>query len=157
MIESIPSDQHWLYYTAADVCVIPSRYEPFGSAALAALDHKIPIVASDVQGLRFTIVPEETGLLVPPGDAVAFADAIHRVLWDELFACRLKRQTTDGVISSLSWNQVAAHLSDLYRRRLAGLITAVVPDVQNPCILYLPSEIFSPSTVDFDQELMQVS
>ncbi|MEQ9669303.1 MAG: glycosyltransferase [Coleofasciculus sp. G2-EDA-02] len=45
-------DNPWLYYTAADVCIIPSRYEPFGSAAIAALAYKIPIVASDVDGCR---------------------------------------------------------------------------------------------------------
>ncbi|MFP4100066.1 glycosyltransferase [Coleofasciculus sp.] len=157
LIESVCSDQHWLYYTAADVCVIPSRYEPFGSAALAALAYKIPIVASDVDGLRFTIIPGETGLLVPPGDAAAFAEAIHPVLVDDLLAQRLKRQTTDVTTSALSWNLVAAHLSDIYRRRLAGLISTIVPDVQNPCILSVPAEGLSQSTVDVEAELMQVS
>jgi glycosyltransferase involved in cell wall biosynthesis len=157
LIESVPSDQHWLYYTAADVCIIPSRYEAFGSGAIAALAYKIPIVASDVDGLRFTIVPGEMGLLVPPGDAAAFAEAIHRVLVDEVLAQRLKRQTTDVTASALSWNQVAAHLSDIYRRRLAGSLSTIVPDVQNPCILSVPAEGFSQSTVDFEAELMQVS
>lgn len=157
LIESVPSDQHWLYYTAADVCLIPSRYEPFGSAAIVALAYKIPIVASDVDGLRFTIVPGETGLLVPPGDAAAFAEAIHRILVDEVLAQRLKRQTTDVTTSALSWNQVAAHLSDLYRRQLAGLISTVVPDVQNPCILSVPVEELSQSTVEVKEELRQVS
>ncbi|MEQ9236798.1 glycosyltransferase [Coleofasciculus sp. E2-BRE-01] len=157
LIESVPSDQHWLYYTAADVCIIPSRYEPFGSGTIAALAYKIPIVASDVDGLRFTIVPGEMGLLVPPGDAAAFAEAIHRVLVDEVLAQRLKRQTTDVTASALSWNRVAAHLSDIYRRRLAGSLSTIVPDVQNPCILYVPSEGLSQSTVDVEEELMQVS
>ena len=69
-----------LYYTAADVCAIPSHYEPFGLVAIEAMACGTPVVASDVGGLSFTVVPDETGLLVPPQDAGALAQAIGRVL-----------------------------------------------------------------------------
>ncbi|MEQ9548595.1 MAG: hypothetical protein RIM23_03095 [Coleofasciculus sp. G3-WIS-01] len=48
-------------------------------------------------------------------------------------------------------------MSDIYRRRLAGSLSTIVPDVQNPCILSVPSDGLSQSTVDFEEELMQVS
>ncbi|MBW4474340.1 MAG: glycosyltransferase family 1 protein [Stenomitos rutilans HA7619-LM2] len=122
-----------LYYTAADVCVIPSHYEPFGLVAIEAMACGTPVVASDVGGLKFTVVPDETGLLVPPQDVEAFTQAIDRVLTDELWAKKLRRQAPIRVQRNFSWSGVAAHLSDLYRRSLAQSISNTLclgsPDV----------------------------
>src|ERR687886_1833134 len=82
------------YYTAADVCVVPSHYEPFGLVAIEAMACGTPVVASDVGGLQFTVVPEETGLLAPPQDEAAFAAAIDRILTDEVWATQLKKQAS---------------------------------------------------------------
>jgi D-inositol-3-phosphate glycosyltransferase len=112
-----------LYYTAADVCAIPSHYEPFGLVAIEAMACGTPVVASDVGGLSFTVVPNETGLLVPPQDAAALAQAIERVLTDELWARKLRRQAPIRVQQNFSWSGVAVHLSDLYRRLLAQSIS----------------------------------
>jgi D-inositol-3-phosphate glycosyltransferase len=111
-----------LYYTAADVCVIPSHYEPFGLVAIEAMACGTPVVASAVGGLKFSIVPEETGLLVPPQDVEAFAEAIQRVLKNDLWARKLRRQASERVQRNFSWSGVAAQLSDLYRRALAQSI-----------------------------------
>ncbi|MCL6432666.1 MAG: glycosyltransferase family 1 protein [Leptolyngbyaceae cyanobacterium HOT.MB2.61] len=112
-----------LYYTAADVCVIPSHYEPFGLVAIEAMACGTPVVASAVGGLKFTVVPEETGLLVPPLDENSFAQAIDRILSDELWARKLRRQAPIRVQQNFSWMSVAARLSDLYRRLLAQSIS----------------------------------
>ena len=108
-----------LYYAAADVCVIPSHYEPFGLVAIEAMACGTPVVASDVGGLKFTVIPEETGLLVPPEDRVAFASAIDRILTDEVWATKLKKQASLRVRQNFSWNGVAIKLSNFYRRLLA--------------------------------------
>lgn len=112
-----------LYYTAADVCVIPSNYEPFGLVAIEAMACGTPVVASAVGGLKFSIIPGETGLLVPPQDVEAFADAIDLILSDELWARKLRMQASERVQQNFSWSGVAAQLSDLYRRLLAQSIT----------------------------------
>lgn len=114
-----------LYYTAADVCVIPSDYEPFGLVALEAMACGTPVVASAVGGLKFTVVPNETGLLVPPRDVDAFTEAIHRVLMDEVWAKKLTRQASNRVQETFTWTGVAAQLSDLYRRLFAQSLTQV--------------------------------
>lgn len=111
-----------LYYTAADVCVIPSHYEPFGLVAIEAMACGTPVVASDVGGLKFTIIPEQTGLLVPPQDTVAFADAIHRILFDELWARKMRKQAAANVKQRFTWGGVAIQLSELYRHVLAQSI-----------------------------------
>jgi len=43
------------YNTIADVCVIPSPYEPFGLVAVEAMASGTPVVASDVGRLQFTV------------------------------------------------------------------------------------------------------
>lgn len=107
------------YYTAADVCVIPSHYEPFGLVAIESMACGTPVVASAVGGLNFTVVPEETGLLVPPQDFPAFAGAIDRILSNELWSRKLRKQAFANVNQRFSWSGVAIQLSELYRHILA--------------------------------------
>jgi glycosyltransferase involved in cell wall biosynthesis len=107
------------YYTAADVCVIPSHYEPFGLVAIEAMACGTPVVASAVGGLKFTVIPDETGLLVSPQDVNGFATAIERILADNLWAHKVRKQASARVQENFSWTGVAIQLSDLYRRLLA--------------------------------------
>ncbi len=111
-----------LYYTAADVCVIPSHYEPFGLVAIEAMACGVPVVASNVGGLKFTIIPEETGLLVEPKDIQAFANGIHRILFDELWVRKMRKQALANVNERFSWTGVTIQLSELYRHVLARSI-----------------------------------
>ena len=111
-----------LYYTAADVCVIPSHYEPFGLVAIEAMACGVPVVASNVGGLKFTIIPEETGLLVEPKDIEAFASSIHRILFDDLWVRKMRKQASANVNQRFSWTGVTIQLSELYRHVLARSI-----------------------------------
>ena len=111
-----------LYYTAADVCVIPSHYEPFGLVAIEAMACGVPVVASNVGGLKFTIIPEETGLLVEPKNIEAFANGIHRILCDELWVRKMRKQASANVNQRFSWAGVTIQLSELYRHVLAQSI-----------------------------------
>jgi len=103
-----------VYYTAADVCVVPSHYEPFGLVAIEAMACSTPVIASDVGGLQFTVVPEETGLLAPPKDEVAFAEAIDRILSHPDWRNQLGQRARRRVEEKFSWDGVAHQLSDLY-------------------------------------------
>ena len=68
---------------AADVFCAPSlRGESFGVVLLEAMSAGAAIVASDLSGYRLVARPDRDGLLVPPGDAPALADALNRVLAD---------------------------------------------------------------------------
>ena len=103
-----------VYYTAADVCVVPSHYEPFGLVAIEAMACGTPVVASDVGGLQFTVLPEETGLLAPPKDEIAFGQAIDRILTNPEWRNKLGEAARRIVESNFSWDGVAYQLSDLY-------------------------------------------
>lgn len=102
------------YYAAADLCVVPSHYEPFGLVAVEAMACRIPVVASNVGGLQFTVRNEETGLLVPPKDEVAFATAIDRILTHPNWQQQLGLAARKHVEEKFSWDGVATQLGDLY-------------------------------------------
>lgn len=109
------------YYGAADICVIPSHYEPFGLVAIEAMASGTPVIASDVGGLRFTVVSSKTGLLVEPQNEVAFADAINRILSNPAWGKELGQAGQRRVQSHFSWDGVAGQLEDLYTAQLGQL------------------------------------
>ena len=102
------------YYAASDVCVVPSHYEPFGLVAIEAMASRIPVVASDVGGLQFTVLPKETGLLAPPKNEAAFAAAIDQILTNPSWRDQLGQAARKRVEAKFSWQGVASQLSELY-------------------------------------------
>ena len=130
-----------IYYAAANVCVVPSHYEPFGLVAIEAMACRTPVVASNVGGLQFTVVPEVTGLLVPPQDDTAFAQAIDRILSNPAWGEQLGQMGRQRVEIALSWDSVASRLTCLYNRLLSqtapvstktplgSSVTLLTPDV----------------------------
>lgn len=103
-----------LYYAAADVCVVPSHYEPFGLVAIEAMASRTPVVASKVGGLQFTVIPDVTGLLVPPKNDIAFAKAIDSILAHPDWRDQLGEAGRLRVEIAFSWDSVASRLGKLY-------------------------------------------
>lgn len=79
----------WEWFARSDVVVVPSLVEPFGNVAVQALLAGRPVVASRAQGLAEIVRDGETGLLVPPGDAAALAEAVATLLDDRARASAL--------------------------------------------------------------------
>lgn len=75
--------------SAADIFLMPSRWEGFGLAAAEAMAANLPVIATDIPPLRELIDHERTGLLVQPADVVALTDAIERLLEDRELRSRL--------------------------------------------------------------------
>ncbi len=65
---------------ASDFFALPSLWEGLSMALLEAMTTGLPIVASEVSGTVGAITPNETGLLVPPGDSQQLAEAIEQLL-----------------------------------------------------------------------------
>lgn len=122
-------DQLPYYYAAANVCVVPSHYEPFGLVAIEAMSSGTPVVASDVGGLKFTVMPEQTGLLCPPKDEIAFAKAIDLILSQSELQAKLGKAGRKRVETLFSWNGVAQQLSHLYTSLLAEEALTPLPQL----------------------------
>jgi phosphatidylinositol alpha-1,6-mannosyltransferase len=69
-------------YASAAVFALPSRQEGFGIVYLEAWRHSLPVVAGDADAGAEVVEPGVTGLLVPPGDARALAEALADLLRD---------------------------------------------------------------------------
>jgi glycosyltransferase involved in cell wall biosynthesis len=76
---------------AADMTLLPSRWEGLPLVALEALAAGTPIVATAVRGIRELLTDGENALLVPPGDPEALAPAVRRLLVDRSLAEALAR------------------------------------------------------------------
>lgn len=103
----------------ADLVVMPSGYEPLGMSQLEALGLGVPVIASDTGGIPETISHGQTGLLVPPGDAAAWAEAIASALDDYPAMRRMAEQGRREVRARFS---PARNLSQVLQ--LAGLVPA---------------------------------
>jgi D-inositol-3-phosphate glycosyltransferase len=116
---SQPQDELPLYYSAADVVAVPSRYESFGLVAVEAMACGTPVVASRAGGLTFTVEDGETGLLVAQGDHDALAQALHTLLADE---AKRKYMGSMGHFSAqrFSWDAIASSVLHLYHRLANG-------------------------------------
>lgn len=67
------------YLSVMDIFVFPSPEEGLGSSILDAMDYGVPVVASNVGGIPDIVAHEKNGVLVPPRDKGALADAIERL------------------------------------------------------------------------------
>jgi|TARA_B100000949_G_scaffold43583_1_gene37294 glycosyltransferase involved in cell wall biosynthesis len=73
-----------------------------------------PVIISDLPPIREVVEDEQTALLVPPGDAGKLADALRRVLADEVLAVQMTRRASE-IVSKYSWVQRAESLDDLFQ------------------------------------------
>jgi len=103
-------------YNEASVFVSPSLYEGFGLPAAEAMACGAPIVATTAGAYPEVIEDGVSGLLVPPGDARALADAIERVLGDRALQQRLGLEGRRRIVDHFSWRQTAAQTLALYQQ-----------------------------------------
>ena len=113
-VGAVPQRELPAYYSAADVCVVPSRYESFGLVAAEALACGTPVIASKVGGLPSIVRDHENGLLVPWRRPEAFAESIELVLDNQSLHRRLTREARRSV-AHLSWERTARDTIALYR------------------------------------------
>ncbi|HEV7459331.1 MAG TPA: glycosyltransferase family 4 protein [Solirubrobacteraceae bacterium] len=101
-------------YRIADLCVVPSIYEPFGLVALEAMASGCPCIVADTGGLR-EIVPEDerVGLRFNGGDAEHLAVMVERLLTDDVLRERLVAEASEHVLS-FDWADVARQTAALY-------------------------------------------
>jgi len=108
-----------LYYSAADVLVVPSYYESFGLVAVEALACGTPVIAARVGGLPTIIRDGENGLLVPWRHPAAFAERIARLLDEHELRIAMAARARASV-AGFSWERVADQVIAIYQRLSAA-------------------------------------
>jgi glycogen(starch) synthase len=100
-------------YRIADLCVVPSIYEPFGLVALEAMASGCPCIVADTGGLREVVPHEEVGLRFRSRDPQSLAHMVQRVLTDDELRERLVAEASEHVLR-FDWADVASRTADVY-------------------------------------------
>jgi D-inositol-3-phosphate glycosyltransferase len=106
-----------LFYSAAEAIILPSRYESFGMVALEAMGCGMPVIASRVGGLQFTVEDGRTGFLFPEGDWRELAERIREVI----LLPNLKKKLGQAALrraGKFSWPKIAREILSVYRSLL---------------------------------------
>lgn len=116
-------------YRACDVFALPSvsRLEAFGIVALEAMASGLPVVASDIPGVREVVSEGAEGFLANPLDPASFASRIDALLQDPLRAARLGRNGRARVLREFTWEKVAERVEQVYKQALGGPPEGALP------------------------------
>lgn len=106
-----------LFYSAADVTVIPSYHEIFGMAAVESLACGTPVVATRAGGLTTIVRHGETGFLVPRGPGF-FAERLDCLLSDPDLSASMREAARSSVLQ-FDWQRIAASVHNVYDELLS--------------------------------------
>lgn len=109
---------HWL--PCFDLFALPSAWEGLSMALLEAMAAGLPVVATGVGGSPEVVVDGVTGLLVPPGDAAALANALTRLAQDPDLRHEMGAAGKQRVEAQFSLSSTVAALNNLYEELLSG-------------------------------------
>ncbi|MFE9018952.1 glycosyltransferase [Streptomyces sp. NPDC007808] len=115
------------WYRAADVVVLPSRWEGMALAPLEAMACARPVVVTDVDGARESLPPGHApSCLVPPEDPAALAGALTALLRDEPLRASLGARGRAYMLDAHDLRHVTDAVTDLYRELLGVAAAPVV-------------------------------
>ena len=104
----------------ATVFACPSLYEPLGIVNLEAMACGTAVVGSKVGGIPEVVADGQTGLLVPPGDPAALAQAVNELVTDERQAAEMGRRGRARAEAEFGWASIAAQTAGLYAELTGG-------------------------------------
>ncbi len=116
----VPEEERILHYAAADMCVFPSVYEPFGIVSLEAMAMKKPVVvgAHGIVGFREQVVPsgsEQNGIHVNGEDPADIAWGIKQILCDPERAKKWGENGRKRVLQYFTWEKTAEQTIEIYQ------------------------------------------
>jgi glycosyltransferase involved in cell wall biosynthesis len=118
--EFVPEDERILHYAAADLCIFPSTYEPFGIVSLEAMAMEKPAVvgAHGVVGFREQVVssgPDQNGIHINGEDSTDIAWGIKETLKDPQRAKTWGENGRKRVLQYFTWEKTAEQTLEIYK------------------------------------------
>lgn len=107
-----------LLFRAADACVVPSLYEPFGIVALEAMAAGAPIVSTGVGGLG-EILEDNISAVIAYPRANSISKAITKILQEPTYADSLRKRAYERVTSFYRWDLIAEKTRRVYQRLMS--------------------------------------
>ncbi|WP_226343897.1 glycosyltransferase family 4 protein [Agilicoccus flavus] len=122
-------------FASAQVVCVPSRYEGFSLPTVEAMACGTPLVVSRAGALPEVVGPEgECALLVPPGDAAGFADALDALLGDDARRAAMGEAGRRRAVETYDWSAVARGTARVYRAAIGA------PEPPEPTARPVPGE-----------------
>ncbi len=123
--EFLPEDERILHYAAADVCVFPSVYEPFGIVSLEAMAMEKPVVVGSrgVVGFREQVIssgPHQNGIHINGGDPADIAWGIKETFKDPYRAKMWGENGRKRVLEYFTWRKAAEQTLEIYNAVIRG-------------------------------------
>jgi D-inositol-3-phosphate glycosyltransferase len=112
-----PQEQLPLLYAAADIVTMPSHYESFGLATLEGLACGRPVVATAAGGPALIVEDGVSGFLAAPGDHVALAGQLERLLDDDVLRAQMGNRARLRA-ERFGWPAVTCDIQQVYRETL---------------------------------------
>jgi glycosyltransferase involved in cell wall biosynthesis len=116
----VPEEERLLYYAASDVCVFPSRYEPFGIVCTEAMSMGKPVVvgARGTSGFREQVIPAGdriSGYHINPSDPQDIAEYVLDILTHPDLAVMMGKNGRIRVTEQFTWEIAAEKTLAVYR------------------------------------------
>lgn len=102
------------YYSASDIFITTPLYEPFGITPLEAMACGVPVIGSNVGGIKYSVMDGKTGFLVPPNEPEPLAEKINVLLTDTKKVTEMKKKALRRVNTLFTWNRVALSVYRVY-------------------------------------------
>jgi glycosyltransferase involved in cell wall biosynthesis len=113
----IPNEQLPMYYNACDLFVCPTvRVESFGIVIAEAMACGRPVIASATGGTKYVVGNNENGILVPPKNVTALADAIRQIAKDDNLAKRIGNKARHRAVNYLSSRRMVKDTENVIRK-----------------------------------------
>ncbi|HEX7715195.1 MAG TPA: glycosyltransferase family 4 protein, partial [Bacillota bacterium] len=106
------------YYKLFNLYVQPSLVEPLGITAIEAMRAGLPVIASQVGGLAELVIDNETGVLIPPGNADAISEAIRKLLEDQALAQKMGQAGRKRFLNYFMVEQTTRKTVEVYEKAL---------------------------------------
>lgn len=106
-------------YRASDVFVLPSLQEGQGIVLLEAQASSVPVVAFETGGVKEALRNGETGILVNPKDNIALAEAVIKILDDNVLREKMGSNGRKFVVENFTWDICAQKMLDIFQKALA--------------------------------------
>ncbi len=118
--EFIPPEMVASIFNRSKVVVLP--YIEASQSGVVSLAYGLGklVVASAIGGLQEIVQPEKDGLLVPPADSQALANAVIRLLSDSSLQQNLQLAALQRCQQDLNWKKIAAHTVEVYHQAIAA-------------------------------------
>lgn len=113
----VPDDLLPKFYSVADMLVLPStdKSEAFGIVSLEAMASGVPVIASDLPGVRSVVDKKKTGLLVKPGSVDNLADMMEYLLKNPKIALEFGKAGREKILAKYTWNKITDSLDNLIK------------------------------------------